>query len=122
MIIQKALQTVDALKHNAYTQAEKIGWLSCLEHTVKAEILDAFEEGEGKDFTGYDDTTPLDTVLLVGEPYDRMYLHWLEAQMDYYNGETLRYNNAMLMFRSFFDAYAAHYNRTHRAKGQKWKF
>ena len=122
MKIREAIERIDSQKHNVYSQNDKIAWLSRLDFLVKTLIIDAHEGAETVEFTGYNDRTDMETELLVPAPFDEVYLRWLEAQMDYYNGETLRYNNAMLMFRSFFDAYAAHYKRTHRAKGQKWKF
>ena len=122
MKIIEALNRIDSLKHNTYTQNEKVAWLSRLDSMVKRLIVDTHEDGEGITFTGYDDTTDLQTELLVPAPFDEMYLRWLEAQIDYTNGEYDKYNNSILMYQTAYDGYANYYNRNHMPKGKKMKF
>lgn len=121
MKIIDAINRIDALKHNTYTQGDKVAWLSRVDSMVKKLILDLYE-GEEAAFTGYDDHTSVDTELLVPEPFDEMYLRWLEAQMDYNNGEYNKYNNSISMFNTAFEAYQNYYNRNHMPKGKKLKF
>lgn len=112
MTIMEAISQSDELKFNNYSQEVKIGWLSRLDHSIKAQILDNYE-GKKTDFTGYDTDTDLDTVLLVPAPYDEIYLRWLEAQIDYYNGEYDKYNNAITMYNAAFDAFNKYYRKHH---------
>ena len=93
MTIIEAINHIDSLKPNSYTQADKIIWLSNLDGIIKNEIIDTHEGSENVTFDGYNAETALDTVLLVPAPYDDVYIKWLEAQIDYANGETNRYNN-----------------------------
>lgn len=111
MTILEAINTVDGQKFNTYTTAEKVAWLSRLDSLVKRMIIDTHEGWEHISFGGYNDKTPNDTVLLVPEPFDEIYLRWLEAQIDYANGEYDKYNNSMLMYRAVYDGYANYYNR-----------
>ena len=120
MKIIEAINRIDSLKHNTYTQRDKVAWLSELDSMVKKEIIDT-HDGEVA-FTGYDDSTDLQTELLITAPYDKAYLLWLEAQIDYTNGEYDKYNNAMDMFNTAYDGYKNYYNRTHMPKGKKFKF
>ena len=120
MKIIEAINRIDSLKHNTYTQSDKIAWLSELDHMVKLEVIDT-HEGEVT-FTGYDDNTDTETELLMPAPFDKAYLLWLEAQIDYYNGEYDKYNNAMDMFHTAYQGYQNYYNRTHMPKGRKFKF
>ena len=122
MKIREAIERIDSHKHNIYTQNDKIAWLSRLDSMVKTLIIDAHEGGEALEFTGYDDNTDLNTEMLVPAPFDEMYLRWLEAQIDYANGEYGKYNNAIMMYQTAFDGYANYYNRNHMPKGQKFKF
>lgn len=121
MKIIDAINRIDSLKHNSYSQLDKILWLSELDWDVKLNIIDT-HEGQNIAFSGYDDQTDLQTELLIPAPYDKVYLLWLEAQIDYYNGEYDRYNNAMEMYGTAFDSYANYYNRTNKPKGKKFKF
>lgn len=122
MKIKDAINQIDGQKHNTYSQAEKISWLSRLDSMVKRLIIDTHEGGEDITFTGYDDKTDLDTELLVPAPFDEMYIRWLEAQIDYTNGEYDKYNNSILMYQTAYDGYANYYRRNHMPLGKKIKF
>ena len=122
MKICDAINQIDSLKHNTYSQRDKISWLSRLDSMVKRLIIDTHEGGEDVVFNGYTDTTDLETELLVPAPFDEIYLRWLEAQIDYANGEYGKYNNSVLMYQTAYDGYANYYNRNHMPKGKKIKY
>jgi hypothetical protein len=122
MTIMDALYRIDELKPNSYSQPEKIKWLSSLDGVIKSEIIDTHEGGEDVVFKGYTEDADLTTVLLVPAPYDDIYLRWLEAQIDYTNGEYGKYNNSIAMYNTAYTAFANYYNRTHMPKGKKFKF
>ena len=124
MTIMDALYRIDELKPNSYSQPEKIKWLSSLDGLIKSEIIDTHEGGEDKAFPtdGYSEYQDLSTPLLVEHPYDDIYLRWLEAQIDYNNGEIAKYNNSLVAFNDAYDLYQRHYNRTHMPKGTKFKY
>ena len=179
MKIIEAINQIDSLKHNTFSQDNKVAWLSRLDSMVKKHIIDTHEGAdkeqainayildnkksyedsvveymkvnevsreeaeknvvfqeikykEAKEhieatrndisFTGYDSLTDLQTELLVPEPYDEVYLRWMEAQIDYYNGEYEKYNNAIEMFNTAFNSYQNYYNRTHKPKGKQFKY
>ena len=121
MKIIEAINRIDSLKHNTYTQNDKVAWLSRLDSMVKSLIIDT-HEGDAVTFTGYDDKTDLNTELLVPAPFDEIYLRWLEAQIDYHNGEYDKYNNAILMYQTAYEGFQNHYNRTHMPKGESIKY
>ena len=122
MTIIEAINHIDSLKPNSYTQQDKILWLSNLDGIIKNEIIDTHEGSENVTFDGYDAETALDTVLLVPAPYDDVYIKWLEAQIDYVNGETNRYMNSMIMYNTAYSTFERFYNRTHMPRGRKLKF
>lgn len=122
MKIIEAINKIDDLKHNTYSQMDKVGWLSRVDSMVKRLLIDTHEGGEGVSFSGYTEDTDLDTELLIPEPFDEAYLRWLEAQIDYHNGEYSKYNNSIEMFNTAWTAYSNYYNRTHMPKGQKMQF
>lgn len=119
MTILEAINTVDGLKYNTYTTTEKVAWLSRLDSLVKRMIIDTHEGWEDVSFGGYNDKTPQDTELLVPAPFDEIYLRWLEAQIDYANGEYDKYNNSILMYKAAYDGYANYYNRNNMPLGVK---
>ena len=122
MTINEAINKTDALKPNNFSVEDKIGWLSTLDFTVKREMIDTHEGGEDIVFEGYTEETDLDTELLAPAPYDEMYLRWLEAQIDYANNEFGKYNNAIEMYNTAWQAYRNHYNRTHMPISKRMQF
>ena len=122
MKIIEAISKIDDLKHNTYSQSDKIGWLSRLDSMVKRLIIDTHEGGEEVDFTGYSNETDPETEMLIPAPFDEAYLRYLEAQIDYTNGEIGKYNNSIEMFNSCWQSYQNYYNRTHMPKGSKIRY
>lgn len=122
MTISEALNRANAVKPNTYSDVDKIRWLSALDGFIKTEIIDTHEGGEDVVFNGYDENTSLATELLVPAPHDHIYVHWLEAQIDYANDEYDRYENTMDMYNTAYTNFKNYYNRTHMPKGKKFKF
>ncbi len=120
MNISEAITHIDSVKPNGYSQDEKIRWLSVLDGIVKNEIIDTHEGGDNVTFGGYDEMTLPTQELLVPHPYDDVYIKWLEAQIDYANGEYPKYNNSITMYNAVFAAFAKYYNRTHMPISKKF--
>ena len=89
---------------------ELLQYLNEIEGRIKKEIIDRHEGGEQINYVPY--TTSSEIVLLAKAPYDRLYLHYLEARADYTIGDTTRYHNSYAMFNEAFEAFAKQYNRT----------
>lgn len=122
MKIIEVINQIDSLKHNTYSKRDKIAWLSRLDSMIKRLIIDTHEGSDGVTYEGYTDTTDPETELLVPAPFDEIYLRWLEAQIDYANGEYDKYNNSILMYQTAYDGYANYYNRNHMPKGKAFKY
>lgn len=120
MTLIDAIRQTDEHRHNNCSQAEKLRWLSRLDGMIATELMDTHEGG--KPFAGYDASTPLDTALLVPEPFEELYLYYLLAQIDFRNGEYDRYNQSMNMFLAAYKAYAAWYNRSRTPLGQRFRY
>lgn len=122
MKISEAITQIDSLKPNTYTDSEKVAWLSRLDGMIKRFIVDTHEGSEEVPFSGYTDDTDKTTEMLVPAPFDDIYLRWLEAQIDYANGEYDRYNNSVLAYKDIYDGYSGWYNRTHSPIGKSVKY
>lgn len=122
MTIMDVIYRIDELKPNSYSQPEKIKWLSSLDGMIKSEIIDTHEGGEDKAFEGYKEDADLNTVLLVPYPYDDIYLRWLEAQIDYTNGEYGKYNNSIVAFNDAYMNYQRYYNRINMPISKQRRF
>lgn len=124
MTIIEAINKIDSLKYNTYSQEDKVDWLSRLDWMVKRQIIDTHEGAEAVSFTGYDADKDLHTVLLIPAPFDEVYLRWLEAQIDYTNGETDKFNASIIMYNTAYEAFENYYNRNHMPakKGNRFIF
>lgn len=117
MTIIEAVNQIDNLKRNTFSQKQKIIWLSRLESMVKRLVIDTHEGGEDVSFDGFTENTDLQTVLMMPEPFDEAYIFWLEAQIHYANEDIDMYNSAIMMFNTAFEGYKAYYKQNHRPKG-----
>ena len=117
MTIFQACTQVDALKPNAYSQRQKIQWLSRLEAMVKRLVIDEYVGGENIPFEEFKENVDTGKELYMPAPFDAAYLYWLEAQIHYANEDIDQYNGAMMLFNSVFNEYKAYYKRNHVAKG-----
>lgn len=113
MTIIEAINAIDSLKPNAYSQCDKIRWLSQLDGKIKEEIIDTHEGADDVVFEEYTEDTPVETELLVGAPYDEVYLLWLEAKIDFANKEYAKYNNSSMMYNNAYSEFWRYYNRNH---------
>lgn len=102
MTIREAIAMADEMKPNAFSTATKVFWLSRLDGTIAAELM-LMAQGEQENFKYSADN--LDQELLVNPPYDDLYLYWLEAQIDYQNGEYDKYDNTMQRYNKRLSAF-----------------
>ena len=122
MTIIEAIGIINVLKPNNFSELDKIGWLSEIEWIIKHNVIDTHEGGEKIVFNGYDQETNTESKLLISEPYDDLYIKWLEAKIDYHNAEYQKYNNSITAFNNIYSAFERYYNREHKPIQTKLKF
>lgn len=120
MTISEAITECDELKPNQYSDTHKLRWLTDIEKTIMNEIILTHEreikEGgeETGEFNGYDEDTDYETELIAPDPYSQLYVFYLMAMIDFYNGETTKYQNSYVMFNAKYQEFANYWNRTHK--------
>ncbi len=82
-----AIAALDELTPNSYDTAQKIAWLERVEAALAAEV-----------FFEIINRPQWDKELLVKEPYDELYMRYMQAQIFLEAGEITRYNNAMALY------------------------
>ena len=123
MTIKEAIDLVDRLKPNQYTENLKIKWLSKLDGQIYKEVFLTHEGNSVENFVGYDEASQ-ETVLLVPYPYEDIYNYFLQAQIDKENGEIAKYNQSITLYNNAFLSFQNYYNRTHMPlpSGTRFKF
>lgn len=121
MTIQEALDQVDDLKPNTYSDTVKIRWLNQLDGRIYRELVCTHEGSEDVAAPDYANAART-TQLIAQEPYEQIYVHWLECRIDYYNSELQKFNNTYAVFAADFKEYDSWYNRTHMPLGAQLKY
>lgn len=121
MTINEAIDALDAAKSNTFSRQDKLAWLSRLDGLIQKQLLDTHASGGGS-FSGYTDETDPNTPLLVPAPWDEIYLRYMEAQIDYLNGDLTRYANSAALYNGCLTEYKNHYHRTNAPKGMQWRY
>ena len=115
MTIDQAINALDSRQSNTFSRQEKISWLSQLDALICKEVL-------GQEFAGYTADTDPQTQLKAGQPWEEIYLHYMQAQICYCNGELTRYTNAAALYNNLFAAFKNHHNRTNLPSRGSWRF
>lgn len=116
MTINEAITRLRDIKPNQYGDDVLVGWLSEVEAKIFHENIAWHKDTNQTPPWPYHPEEDKDTELLIPEPYSSVYIRWLEAQIDYYNGEYARYANSMTMYNVALSEYVDFYNRTHMPK------
>ena len=111
MTPNKAIEIVDRLKPNSYSEEDKMRWINELDGMVQSLVIQADK------ITQYSYPEDMDKELLVPAPYDDLYTLFLEAKIDYHNREYGNYNNSAMMFEAQYSEYKKDYIRKHQARG-----
>lgn len=110
MTLSQVIQTVDEVKPNAFSSETKTTWLNEVEGMVQTQVLLWAQE----EIISYAYDTDKDVELLVKSPHDKLYPAYLEARIDYANGEYNKYQNTMQMFNEFFGEFMRWFTLTYR--------
>ena len=114
MTIQELFAYVDNIKPNVFDEQTKIVWLNEIEARVQEEILLRWR-GERTLYRWPEDK---EASPILDPPEDAVYRHWLEAQIDYSNGEYSKYQATAARFNQAWSDFAARFaTRWHPADG-----
>lgn len=114
MTVRELLAAVDTIRPNAYTDGEKIAMLNTIEGRICTDILEQAENFEGNFFPFQEGEE--ERELAVPVPFTDVYIYYLAAMIDFYNGDSGRYNDTMVLYNQAWEDYAAYYRERHKPK------
>lgn len=112
MTIRQAIDRLDEKLPNDRSEAEKIEWLSRLDFHAYNDVM-RVHTPIPPEFSGYTPETPVDTRLLIDEPFDAVYPLYMMAEIFFLTGEYARYNNACDYFNRVFIDWTNSYHTAH---------
>lgn len=114
MKVREILADIDTMRPNAFTDGEKITFLNTIEGRIYREILEKAADFHGE-FIPFQEGEE-ERELIVPVPYTDVYTYYLAAMIDFYNGDSGRYNDSMVLYNDAWDQYAAHCRENHKPK------
>lgn len=100
MTAGQAIAALDRLTSNTYDDVQKLAWLSRVEAGLLPDSVRYIR-------------MQMDTPLQAGEPYDELYIRYLQAQIFLEVGEITRYNNAMALYNNALAQFRRAHIRSH---------
>ncbi len=110
MTIRTLLDYVQAVKPSAFTDEQMLVWINELEARVQLEVMQRWP-GE---IIQYELPQNENTELLMTPPHDSCYRYYLQAMIDYENGEYNRYANTSQMFNASWNDFVAWFAEKYR--------
>lgn len=117
MTVKDLMEMVDRLHPNQFSTADKLAWLNQVEQTIFHDVIMTHRDAPVDVAPVYDDITSTEE-LLAEDPWSRLYPLWMNAQIAYYNHESMQYDTAAQAFNSAYDDYWRAYNRAHLPVGR----
>ena len=109
MTLKQVIDHVDSLKDNAFTYDQKTRWINEIEGQVQTEVF-LFRPDNITQYTWEDNQN---TELFVKAPYDSIYDYYLQAAIDFHNGEYDKAQNSIAWFKDKYDAFCKWYVETY---------
>lgn len=86
----------------------------CEQMIIDTVILTHEDAPEIEELNEHLDNFDFDSELLVFEPYDELYLYYLDQKIAFNNNDTKRYNTASSMYNTALLTFKQRYNRAHK--------
>ena len=117
MTVAGMIEQINIERPNSVEDSLKMDWLrKCEANLLDAVILLRVPlEGERtpEEWQEYLDTFNYDSELILKEPYDDLYIYYIDQRMGLNNNDMKRYNVASRLFDNLFLSYQQKYNREH---------
>ena len=102
---------------NSVEDTVKKDFLRKCEANIIDNVILLYEPKEGErtqeEWEEYLDTFDYDSELILQEPYDDLYMHYLDQRIAFNNNDTKRYNASSRLFDNALLEYKQKYNREH---------
>lgn len=110
MTVQELIEFTDRVKPNDFSEEDKVNWITQCEGIVQSQVMLMAPV----EFITYTWPDSKDYELLVNPPFDKLYRTYMQAMIDYHNGEYGNYQNTMTMFNSDLSEFSRWFSTVYR--------
>ncbi len=108
--LKEIITLVDSLNPNAYPEEVKASWVNEVEAYIQGEIYN-LAPTDITAFVPYSECMDMELSLDAG--YEKIYVTYLNAMIDFANKDFSSYNNTITLYNSYMEDYAKWYIRHH---------
>lgn len=138
MTVAGIIEQYNSERPNQVLDSVKVGWLKKLESMIVKEVINTHEHDltdnskleltvsgstlfikKSGSLSNHIDTFDMDTELLVPEPYDDVYIYYLDQRIALQNNDTKRYNVSSAQYNNAYLCYQQYFNRTYKTLPRK---
>ena len=117
MTVAGMIEQYNMERPNSVEDSVKRDFLKKCEANILDSVILLYEPGVGErtfeEWVDWLDNFNYDTELILKEPYDDVYLYWLDQRICLNNNDKARYNVASRLFDNIFLSFKQKYNREH---------
>ena len=117
MTVAGMLEQYNLERPNSVEDSVKKEFLRKCEANIIDSVILLYEPGIGErtaeEWQEYLDTFGYDTELILKEPYDDIYVYWVDQRISLNNNDKARYNAASRLFDNMLLSFKQKYNREH---------
>ena len=113
--LKEIIELADELNPNSYSNNIKAQWVNEVETAIQTEVF-VIAPVDVVSFLPYEDNK--NKELSLDETWDKIYLTYLQAMIDFSNKEYAAFNNDIALYNSYVDSYSKWYVR-HHGEGNK---
>lgn len=117
MTVEGMIEQYNMERPNSVEDAVKRDFLKKCEANILDSCILLYDplvgERTEEEWQEYMDNFGYESELIVKEPYDDIYVYFLDQRISFNNNDKVRYNNASRLFDNMFLAFKQKYNREH---------
>ena len=115
MTVREVLDFVNDVKPNAFMESTIMQYLNDVESMVWQEVL----HNDPAEYSPLATPENNDDILTMPKPFDKCYVHYIQAMIDFQNEESISYQNNMEMFNSQWLEYKKYMQRSDAAQNEQ---
>ena len=105
MTALEVIDLTDELRPNSFSTSAKLSWIENIERRIEQDVVSTHKNAVPSEYMT--DSDPL-SELYAYPPSSELYVLYLCAMVDFYNGEYDGYNNFSIRFNTVYDEFLRH--------------